>query len=90
VRRQTSFADLCCATRCGAATRSHHDASNVLVGCLVILLLLILATMLGGPIGFIFAAFLILVWAVVSGSLRLLWNLLLLPFRLVDSLIRRR
>jgi hypothetical protein len=59
------------------------------VGCLVIVLLLILATMLAGPIGFLLAAALIVVWAVVTGSLRLLWNLLRLPFRLLESLIRR-
>ncbi len=56
------------------------------MGCLVILLLLILATMLGGPIGFLIAVVLILAWAVITGSLRLLWSLLLLPFRIVKRL----
>ena len=60
------------------------------MGCLIILLVLILATMLAGPIGFLLAVVLILAWAVVTGSLRLLWNLLLLPFRVVESLARRR
>ncbi|HEY3061895.1 MAG TPA: hypothetical protein VGL99_23210 [Chloroflexota bacterium] len=59
------------------------------MGCLIILLVLILATMLGGPIGFLIATVLILAWAVVTGSLRLLWQLLLLPFRLLERLIRR-
>ena len=57
---------------------------------MIILLVLILATMLAGPIGFLLAVVLILAWAVVTGSLRLLWNLLLLPFRVVESLARRR
>ena len=60
------------------------------MGCLIILLVLILATMLAGPIGFLLAVVLILAWALVTGSLRLLWNLLLLPFRVVESLARRR
>jgi hypothetical protein len=54
------------------------------MGCLIILLVLILATMLAGPLGFLLAAVLILGWAVVTGSLHLLWNLLTLPFRLLD------
>ena len=37
-----------------------------------------------------FAAVLILGWAVVTGSLRLLWNVLLLPIRLLESLAGRR
>lgn len=60
------------------------------MGCLIILLVLILATMLAGPIGFLLAVVLILGWAVVTGSLRLLWALLTLPFRLLESLINRR
>jgi hypothetical protein len=60
------------------------------MGCLVILLALILATMLAGPIGFVLAGVLILGWAVVTGSLRLLGNLLLLPFRLLEALARGR
>ena len=59
------------------------------MGCLILLLILILATMLGGPIGFLIAAVLILAWAIVTGSLRLLWQLLLLPFRLLERLIGR-
>jgi hypothetical protein len=58
------------------------------VGCVIILLLLVLATMLAGPIGFLVACVLILAWALVTGSLRLLWNILLLPFRLLDRLTR--
>jgi hypothetical protein len=58
------------------------------MGCLVILLALILATLLAGPIGFVIAIVLILGWAVVTGSLRLLWNILLLPVRLLQRLTR--
>jgi hypothetical protein len=58
------------------------------MGCLVILLMLILATSLAGPIGFVVAIVLILGWAVVTGSLRLLWNILLLPVRLLERLTR--
>jgi hypothetical protein len=60
------------------------------MGCLVIFLSLILATMLAGPIGFVLAVVLILGWAVVTGSLRLLWNILLLPWRLLQALARGR
>jgi len=56
------------------------------MGCLVILLSLILATLLAGPIGFVVALALIFGWALVTGSLRLLWNILLLPFRLLGRL----
>jgi hypothetical protein len=59
------------------------------MGCLIILLVLILATMLAGPVGFLVACVLIVGWALVTGSLRLLWNLLLLPFRLVERVVRR-
>lgn len=58
------------------------------MGCLIILLILILGTMLAGPFGFLIAAFLILAWALVTGSLRLLVALLLLPFRLLERLFR--
>jgi hypothetical protein len=54
------------------------------MGCLVLLLVLILATLLAGPIGFVLAAVLIVGWALVTGSLHLLWGLLTLPFRLLD------
>jgi hypothetical protein len=60
------------------------------MGCLVILLTLILATVLAGPIGFVVAIVLILGWALITGSVRLLWNLLLLPFRALNSLSRGR
>ncbi len=58
------------------------------MGCLVILLILILATLLAGPIGFILAAVIIVAWALITGSLRLLFELLLLPFRLIERLLR--
>jgi hypothetical protein len=53
------------------------------MGCLVILLILVIATLLGGPLGFGLAALVILAWALITGSLRLLWAILMLPFRLV-------
>jgi hypothetical protein len=55
---------------------------------MVILLLLVLATLLAGPIGFVVAAVLVLGWAVVTGSLRLVAELVLLPFRIVGALAR--
>jgi len=57
------------------------------MGCLVILLILVLGTLLGGPIGFLLASVMILGWAVVTGSLKLLWALLLLPFRLIERML---
>jgi hypothetical protein len=55
---------------------------------MVVLLALILATLLAGPIGFVIALVLIVCWAVIFGSLRLLVDLLLLPFRLLGALTR--
>jgi hypothetical protein len=55
---------------------------------MLILLALILATLLAGPIGFIVALFVIVVWAIITGSLRLLFELIALPFRLVGALLR--
>jgi hypothetical protein len=60
------------------------------MGCLLILVALILATLLAGPIGFVVALLLIVGWAVVTGSLRLLWNLLLVPYHVLRSLTRGR
>jgi hypothetical protein len=57
------------------------------MGCLTLLLILILATLLAGPIGFLIAVVLILGWAVVTGSLRLLLAVLLLPFRILERLV---
>jgi hypothetical protein len=59
------------------------------MGCLIVLLILILATLLGGPFGFLIAVCLIFGWAVVTRSLRLLLDLLLLPFRLLSRLFGR-
>jgi hypothetical protein len=56
---------------------------------MIVLLLFILATLLAGPVGFIVAAVVLLTWAVVTGSLHLVWNLLLLPFRVLGGLARR-
>jgi hypothetical protein len=52
------------------------------------LLLLILATLLAGPVGFIVAAVLILGWYIVTGSLHVLAELVLLPFRIIGALAR--
>jgi len=58
------------------------------MGCLIILLILVLATLLAGPLGFLLATVLILAWALVTGSLRLLLEILLLPFRILERLVR--
>jgi hypothetical protein len=50
------------------------------------LLLLILATLLAGPLGFILMAIGLLVWALVTGTLHLVFDLLLLPFRAIGAL----
>jgi hypothetical protein len=60
------------------------------MGCLILLLTLILATMLAGPLGFVIALVLVLGWAVVTGSLRLLLAVLLLPFRILEHLLGGR
>jgi hypothetical protein len=50
------------------------------------LLVLILATLVAGPIGFIVVGALLLTWAVLTGSLRLIYEILALPFRIVGAL----
>ncbi len=50
------------------------------------LLVLILATLLAGPVGFVVAAVLIVAWAIITGSLHLLIELVLLPFRAIGAL----
>ena len=60
------------------------------MGCLILLLILILATLLAGPVGFVIALVLVLGWAVVTGSLRLLFAVLLLPFRILERLLNGR
>jgi hypothetical protein len=57
---------------------------------LIALLFLILATLLAGPIGFIIAAAFIITWALVTGTLHLVIDLVLLPFRIVGALARGR
>jgi hypothetical protein len=57
---------------------------------LVALLLLILAALVAGPIGFVIVGLLLLVWAIFTGSLHLLFEVLLLPFRLLGALAGRR
>jgi len=52
------------------------------------LLVLILATLLAGPVGFVVAAVMIVAWAIVTGSLHLLMELILLPFRAIGTLAR--
>ena len=52
------------------------------------LLLLILATLLAGPVGFVVAAVLIVATAIVTGTLHLLIDLVLLPFRAIGALGR--
>ena len=55
---------------------------------LIVLLLLILATLLAGPLGFVLAAVFIITWAIVTGTLHLVLELLLLPFRILGALAR--
>ncbi len=57
------------------------------MGCITFLLILILATVLAGPIGFVLAIVAILGWAVITGSLRLVWEVVALPFRVLDRLV---
>src|SRR4051812_16940275 len=57
---------------------------------IVALLLLIVATLVLGPVGFIVMGSLLLVWAIVTGTLHLVIDLLLLPFRAVGELRRSR
>jgi hypothetical protein len=57
---------------------------------LVALLLLILAALVAGPIGFVIVGLLLLVWAIFTGSLHLLFEVLLLPFRILGALAGRR
>ena len=53
----------------------------------VTLLLLILATLVAGPLGFIVMGVLLLAWALVTGTLHLAIDLILLPFRIVGALV---
>ena len=59
------------------------------MGCLIILLVLILATLLAGPVGFLLALVAIVGWALVTGSVRLLVALVLLPLRVLETILRR-
>ena len=53
---------------------------------IVALLLLILATLVAGPLGFIVMAVVLLGWALVTGALHVVLDLLLLPFRAIAAL----
>ena len=57
---------------------------------IVALLLLILATLLAGPVGFVVAAVCLLVWALFTGTIHLVFDLILLPFRAIGALARGR
>jgi hypothetical protein len=57
---------------------------------IVALILLVLATLLAGPVGFIVVGLLLLLWAIVTGTLHLVIDLLLLPFRAIGALDRDR
>jgi hypothetical protein len=56
----------------------------------VALLILILATLVAGPIGFILVGAVLLMWAILAGSLHLVFDILMLPFRFVGALVRGR
>jgi cobalamin synthase len=62
------------------ATRTPRHISVI-----VALLLLIIATLLAGPVGFLIMAVLLLTWALVTGTLHLVIDLILLPFRLLSG-----
>ena len=55
----------------------------------IALLLLILATLVAGPIGFILVGALLLTWAVLTGSVHLIYEIVALPFRIVGALAGR-
>ena len=55
----------------------------------IALLLLILATLVAGPIGFIVVGALLIAWALLTGSLHLIYEILALPFRIVGALAGR-
>jgi hypothetical protein len=57
---------------------------------IVALLLLVLATLVAGPIGFVVMGVLLLAFALVTGTLHLVFELLLLPFRLIGAVARDR
>jgi hypothetical protein len=56
---------------------------------IVALLLLVLATLLAGPIGFVVVGVLLLAFAIVTGTLHLVIDLLLLPFRAIGAMRSR-
>ncbi|HEY1293984.1 MAG TPA: hypothetical protein VGJ60_12960 [Chloroflexota bacterium] len=57
---------------------------------IVALLLLVLATLVAGPVGFFVVGLLLLAFAIVTGTLHLVIELLLLPFRAIGALIGSR
>jgi hypothetical protein len=56
---------------------------------LIALLLLILATVVAGPVGFFVVGLCLLVWAILAGSVHLVFEILLLPFRMIGALLGR-
>jgi hypothetical protein len=57
---------------------------------IVALLLLVLATLVAGPVGFFVVGLLLLAFAIVTGTLHVVIELLLLPFRAIGALIGSR
>ena len=68
---------------------SRPAGSGVPTAMLIALLLLILATLVAGPIGFIVVGALLIAWALLTGSLHLIYEILALPFRIVGALAGR-
>jgi hypothetical protein len=62
----------------------QNRAWRRLSAVIVAILLLILATLVAGPIGFVVTGVLLLVFALVTGTLHLVFDLLSLPFRLLS------
>jgi hypothetical protein len=57
---------------------------------IVALLLLVLATLVAGPVGFVVMGLVLLVFALVTGTIHLVFDLILLPFRAIGALMHGR
>jgi ABC-type polysaccharide/polyol phosphate export permease len=67
---------------CNNGARARVPSAYIM-GCLIPLLVLVLATLLAGPIGFVLALVLLTAFAIVTGTLHLVWDILSLPLRLL-------
>jgi hypothetical protein len=53
---------------------------------IVALLLLVLATLVAGPVGFVVVGLLLLIFAILTGTIHLVFELILLPFRAIGAM----